>query len=198
MTDTITSARVRELGATRNSEPWPATTHSIKCWPEPFGEMLAGRKTAEFRLNDRNYQVGDRLLIREWCPDEQAYTHREIERLITHVLADSFGMPKGYAMLSLADLPALDRIAKALDLLERVEAQDAGLVEAMGRALVEADSQGYFFSDLFWPGTTPNDFTRDYEAKHGKPRFGWELGSTRHGAVLVMIRAALAALVGGK
>lgn len=81
-----------------------ARWHNVKCWPEVFGEMLAGRKTAEFRLNDRDYQVGDGLLIREWCPDKRTYTHREIERQITHVLKDSFGVPKGYAMLSLASL----------------------------------------------------------------------------------------------
>lgn len=79
--------------------------HSIKCWPEVFEEMLAGRKTAEFRLNDRDYQSGDGLLIREWCPDRKEYTHREIERTVTHVLKDAYGVPKGYAMLSLADTP---------------------------------------------------------------------------------------------
>lgn len=77
-------------------------THNVKCWPEPFEEMLAGRKTAEFRLNDRDFRVGDRLLIREFCPDRKEYTHREIKRDIAHVLAEGFGLPTGYAMLSLA------------------------------------------------------------------------------------------------
>ena len=130
MTDTITSARVRELGAAATGQ-----THNIKCWPEPFEEMLAGRKTAEFRLNDRGYCVGDKLLIREWCTDSQAYTHREIERVITHILSAGFGLPQGYVMLSLADEPARNRIAKALDLLELVEAGDEKLVKAMAHAL---------------------------------------------------------------
>lgn len=79
--------------------------HHIKCWPDVFEEMRAGRKTAEFRYNDRDYQVGDTLLIREWDTATAAYTHREITRAITHVLQGGFGVPAGYAMLSLATPP---------------------------------------------------------------------------------------------
>ena len=79
-----------------------ARVHSIKCWPEPFEAMKRGEKTAEFRLNDRDYRVGDTLLIREWCPDAKEYTHREIHRSITHILAEGFGLPSGYVMLSLS------------------------------------------------------------------------------------------------
>lgn len=81
-------------------------THDLKCWPDSFEEMLAGRKTAEFRLNDRDYRVGDTLLIREWCPVRKEYTQREITREITHVLDNAFGLPKGYAMLSLGTAAA--------------------------------------------------------------------------------------------
>ena len=75
--------------------------HQIKCWPEPFQAMLEGRKTAEFRLNDRDYRVGDVLWIREWCPEAGAYTDRSLTRRISHVLSSGFGLPEGYAMLSL-------------------------------------------------------------------------------------------------
>lgn len=91
--------------------------HHIKCWPGVFEEMRAGRKVAEYRLNDRDYKAGDTLLIREWCPDTKAYTHREISRLITHVLSEGFGMPNGYAMLSLSASPAsgeVERLREAL------------------------------------------------------------------------------------
>lgn len=77
--------------------------HHIKCWPEAFEEIRARRKTAEFRLNDRDYRAGDTLLIREWDPDRKEYTHRELSRTISHVLKDGFGMPTGYAMLSLTE-----------------------------------------------------------------------------------------------
>lgn len=98
-----------------------ARVHSIKCWPAVFEELKAGRKTAEYRLDDRDYQVGDCLLIREWCPSARDYTHRELTREITHVLDAGFGMPAGYAMLSLAD-PRITRLeADRVELIERLQ-----------------------------------------------------------------------------
>lgn len=32
--------------------------HDLKTWPEHFRDVRAGIKTAELRLNDRNYQPG--------------------------------------------------------------------------------------------------------------------------------------------
>ena len=75
--------------------------HSLKCWPDPFGAMERGEKTAEFRLNDRDFREGDILILREWCPVSGEYTGQELRRTITHVLDAGFGLPDGYAMLSL-------------------------------------------------------------------------------------------------
>lgn len=97
-------------------------THNIKCWPEPFEEMLAGRKTAEFRLNDRDYKTGDTLLIREWSPVAKEYTHREIMRKITHVLGEGFGIPEGFVMLSLATSSAAE-IASLRQWRDAIEGQ---------------------------------------------------------------------------
>lgn len=43
-------------------------THCLKTWPEQFQAVVEGRKTAEMREDDRGYQVGDELLLREWLP----------------------------------------------------------------------------------------------------------------------------------
>jgi ribosomal protein L37E len=50
------------------------TVHSLKTWPEYFEAQRAGRKTFELRRNDRNFQVGDLLVLREWdeCSTETA------------------------------------------------------------------------------------------------------------------------------
>jgi hypothetical protein len=42
--------------------------HELKCQPADFRAVLAGTKTHEARLNDRHYQVGDLLVLREWVP----------------------------------------------------------------------------------------------------------------------------------
>lgn len=47
--------------------------HHVKCWPEFFEPIFAGLKTFEIRLNDRDYQVDDLLVLQEWTPHFHAY-----------------------------------------------------------------------------------------------------------------------------
>ncbi len=74
--------------------------HELKTWPEFFGEVWAGRKNAEFRKDDRKFKVGDELELREYDPESDSYTGREIEATITHVARGRF-IPEGFAMLSI-------------------------------------------------------------------------------------------------
>ena len=85
-------------------------THTLKCWPEFFRAILDGTKTAEMRLNDRNFEVGDRLLLREYCPVAEfkgptGYTGREAEVEVTHVLTgEAWGVLDGFACMSIKHL----------------------------------------------------------------------------------------------
>ena len=40
--------------------------HEVKILPEYFDAVEKGVKTWEYRFNDRNYAVGDVLILHEW------------------------------------------------------------------------------------------------------------------------------------
>jgi hypothetical protein len=87
-------------------------THELKTWPDPFDAMWRGDKTAEFRKDDREprFTVGDILHLREWNPTSGRYCGREIWARVTDVRAGGvFGIPEGYAMISVGSLERYTR-----------------------------------------------------------------------------------------
>ena len=60
-------------------------THTIKCWPQFFGPVADGSKTFEIRKNDRDYRVGDTLVIQEWCPKKRDFTSHECRAVISYL-----------------------------------------------------------------------------------------------------------------
>ncbi len=74
--------------------------HELKTCPHYFKEVLKENKLFEIRLNDRGYQVGDSVILKEW--DNIKYSGREIRGKIKYILDDSFiGLAKGYVAFSL-------------------------------------------------------------------------------------------------
>ncbi len=72
----------------------------LKILPEYFGPVKSGKKTFELRLNDRNYEVGDILILKEF--DGSQFTRRSVTVIITYVLQNcGFGLADGYAILSI-------------------------------------------------------------------------------------------------
>lgn len=61
-------------------------THELKTWPEPFEAAWCGNKTFEIRVNDRDYQVGDELMLCEWDNQTAEYTGRRIEAIISYMV----------------------------------------------------------------------------------------------------------------
>lgn len=80
----------------------------LKCWPEYFEETWNGNRYFEVRKNDRDYQLGDLLLIREWCPNLGDYTGRHIERTASYILKDEYFVKKGFVVIGLINLVAYD------------------------------------------------------------------------------------------
>ena len=48
--------------------------HELKILPQYFKEVISGSKTFEIRKNDRNFCIGDRLVLKEW--ENGQYTGR--------------------------------------------------------------------------------------------------------------------------
>jgi hypothetical protein len=83
--------------------------HDLKCWPQPYQALEDLIKTFEWRLNDRGYEVGDILCIREWNPEANdgagAYTGRQLKRVVTYILrGGKFGVPKKYVCMAVKPL----------------------------------------------------------------------------------------------
>ncbi len=95
----------------------PAQTHELKTWPSQFLALVGGHKLAEFRKDDRDFRVGDTLVLREWvpghaepgeysdeAPDPGRYTGRQVRARVTHIVSGTqtpFGIPPGYVMMSI-------------------------------------------------------------------------------------------------
>lgn len=78
-------------------------THELKTWPEHFSAIVEGRKRFELRRDDRGFAEGDRLLLREWAPEPDRYTGRQVTVDVTYILrGPAFGLPENLAVLSIA------------------------------------------------------------------------------------------------
>lgn len=48
--------------------------HELKIWPQYYCRVADRSKTFEVRKNDRGFQLGDEVVLREWDPElEQLY-----------------------------------------------------------------------------------------------------------------------------
>ncbi|MCA9179772.1 MAG: DUF3850 domain-containing protein [Planctomycetales bacterium] len=75
--------------------------HELKCWPDHFQAIASKAKTAEVRMNDRNFQVYDTLELWEYLPTIKEYTGRRYTATITHILhGGQFGIQPGFCVIS--------------------------------------------------------------------------------------------------
>lgn len=104
-------------------------THILKTDWQQYDAIHEGRKRAEFRLDDRNFQEGDELILvrqirfrdREDRVIRIEPTGHKLIVEITHILRGGYGMPTGYAMLSLSDVIAWCQPGEDFDLDEQGE-----------------------------------------------------------------------------
>ena len=75
--------------------------HELKILPQYYDDCVDGIKTFELRKDDRNYQVDDTLVLKEWNGKE--FTGRSYPFLITYVLRDvpQYGLQKGFVIIGI-------------------------------------------------------------------------------------------------
>ena len=71
--------------------------HELKILPEYFEEVTSGRKQFEIRENDRNFKIGDQLILREWSKNE--YTGDSYKAEITYIT--DYAQRDGYVVLGI-------------------------------------------------------------------------------------------------
>lgn len=77
------------------------TEHILKTLSHYFQKVETKEKTFELRQNDRNYQVGDRLILQE-ITTEGAATGRTLSAIVTWMLEGPiYGLEKDWAILSI-------------------------------------------------------------------------------------------------
>lgn len=75
--------------------------HELKIWPMFFDEVLSGRKRFEIRFNDRDYKVGDTLVLKEWCHEADYYTGRVLAMRVTYISDYKPGLREGFVVMGI-------------------------------------------------------------------------------------------------
>lgn len=78
-------------------------THELKILPKYFEDVMTGKKNFEIRKNDRDFKVGDYLLLKEW--ERGKYTGRQIKKRVQYIYFGNgaFGLSEEYCVLALEE-----------------------------------------------------------------------------------------------
>ena len=80
-------------------------THELKILPKYFEPVVYDKKTFEIRKNDRDYHVGDKLILREWDP-ETGYSGNQVVRYVSYILFNwENAIGEEYCIMSLKHTP---------------------------------------------------------------------------------------------
>lgn len=86
--------------------PKVRSVHDLKTDVVPFQAVLKGVKRFEIRKDDRSYQVGDQVLMREVNPLGQmtgSYISARISYVLRGPSAFAYGIQQGYCAFGISD-----------------------------------------------------------------------------------------------
>lgn len=84
-------------------------THELKTWPKFYEAILNNTKPFEIRKNDRDFQVNDHVILREWEPSIRKYSGRSAQVVITYLT--DFEQKPGFVVFGFSLLTAAVSLA---------------------------------------------------------------------------------------
>lgn len=76
-----------------------AKEHELKVWPEFMPALESGAKAFEIRENDRGFEVGDLLALREWDPKTEEYSGKVLYKQVSYMT--SFQQKPGFVVMGI-------------------------------------------------------------------------------------------------
>lgn len=77
-----------------------AKRHELKILPKYFKDIVDGYKNFELRKNDRDFKIGDTLMLKEFENGE--YTGDSTQVVVTYILfGGEYGLDKDYVILGI-------------------------------------------------------------------------------------------------
>lgn len=73
-------------------------THNLKTWPEFFRVVASGQKPFEIRQNNRDFQVGDTLVLQEYDLVD-GYTGKVVRAEVTYIT--DWQQKEGYVVMGI-------------------------------------------------------------------------------------------------
>jgi hypothetical protein len=78
--------------------------HRLKTIQPYYGKVRNKQKRFEIRKADREFKVGDTLILQEYDPILQTYSGRECAVKVLYILTDAkeYGLMDGYCLMSIS------------------------------------------------------------------------------------------------
>lgn len=99
----FTQANGKVFGDETNRKNKMSKVIRLKTIQPYFNDVRIGRKTFELRKDDRDFEVGDKLILDEYDPETDSYSGEKEYGEIIYILRDApqFGLMEGYCILGL-------------------------------------------------------------------------------------------------
>jgi Domain of unknown function (DUF3850) len=170
---------------------------ALKTWPREFQAVFDGRKAFDVRPNDRGFEVGDQVVLREWVPEDlaindpvsgerlpQGYTGRVCTATITFILAGpKWGIDAEHCVLSLANVNgSMNPI-----ILPVTEVREARrLSELQGLTQVKEDIRNCSMNRYFFPEFGASRFYFPANERQASNQIVIPLGGLRYRVIFQM------------